>query len=184
MLKSMEPLLKLALGGDRLAENEIFQQLSVRFTLIARHHLGGSVSADAAADAAQSACVIVLEKYRSATFTTSFESWSYGVLMNVIRRAREKKGYEERIMVSDIGEDLPDRAASNPMVRLRLESCLRDISVRFPTYMAILNLVLEGYSRAEIAQRTGIKPDTLNTYFSRGRQLLIACMERKKHANG
>lgn len=162
------------------ARDKIFEQLRVRFCLIARHHLGKEL----ADDAAHTACLIVLEKYRTVQFTRDFESWSYGVLRNVIRRTRERQGVEQRIMMDGMEAELPHAGASDPQLKLHLQSCLREIGKKFPAYVTILGYLVDGYSREEICLQTGMKPDTLNTYISRGRKLLLECLERKRMKHG
>ncbi|NIO21904.1 MAG: hypothetical protein GTN76_14535, partial [Candidatus Aenigmarchaeota archaeon] len=72
----MDELLSKAREGDEKAERELFQYLFVRFKALAKRRIGEGE----AEDIAQEACLTVLEKYKTQTFTKGFETWAYGVL--------------------------------------------------------------------------------------------------------
>ena len=84
----MKQLLERALVGDKEAEKELFQYLFVRFKLFAKQKGRGVQDAE---DIAQEACVTILEKYKSQSFTAGFEAWAYGVLRMKIGNFLQKK---------------------------------------------------------------------------------------------
>ena len=90
----MDQVVEKALSGDSAAEEQLFKDLLVRFRYLAALRVGE----EDALEIAQQACITVYEKYKTETFTVSFQAWAAGVLKNTVlqsirkesrRRARE-----------------------------------------------------------------------------------------------
>jgi RNA polymerase sigma factor (sigma-70 family) len=173
----MEKLLEQAINGDKSAEEKIFQTILERFHLFARHKIGDN---NAAKDVAQEACLIVLEKYKSATFSIGFEAWAYGVLKMRIRNyfyggvgGRDRPGPSSQQI--NTYEDTPYDI--DPDLDLQLNRCLRKIITVKPLYARVLNLVYQGYKADEICARLKISRNNVYVTLNRARILLKNCLE-------
>ena len=162
--------------GDEKAERELFQYLFVRFSALAKRRIGKGE----AEDVAQEACLTVLQKYKTETFTKGFEPWAYGVLKMKIGN------YMQGLMVKQKGlapESEADRAtsASSPApnydLKRKLIHCLKQIIKRNRLYARALNLIHQGYQAYEISQRLRVRPNNLYVILNRGRRLLKTCLE-------
>lgn len=162
--------------GDEKAERELFQYLFVRFKTLAKRRIGKGE----AEDVAQEACVTVLQKYKTETFTKSFEAWAHGVLKMKIGN------YMQGLMVKQKGvapESEADQAAgaSSPApnydLKRKLIDCLKQIIKRNRLYARALNFVHQGYQTDEISRKLRIRPNNFYVILNRGRRLLRTCLE-------
>jgi RNA polymerase sigma factor (sigma-70 family) len=172
----VDRLLALALGGDKKAEETIFEFLLVRFTLLAKRRLGE----EEARDAAQDACLTVLQKYRTDAPAGRFEAWAYGILRRKIGNCYQKQDVRGRVM-GDVGriEEMADAlvGTSSPLVRRKLLECLRLLVRGFPRYARVLNLMYQGYDTKEVCRRLHIRPGYVYVLLNRGRDMLSDCIE-------
>lgn len=173
----MDSLLARAMDGDRDAEQEILRFLSVRFRAFATRRLG----ADEAEDVVQEACLAVLRKYKTETFTRGFRAWAYGVLKMEIKSHLRIKSHMAERFDSGVETDevvVPLRKDVDYQLKMRLADCLRIITKRRRSYARVLNLIHQGYKSDEICRRLGIKPNNFYVILSRGRQMMKTCLER------
>jgi RNA polymerase sigma factor (sigma-70 family) len=173
----VDQLLALARQGDKKAEEALFDFLLVRFTLIAKRRLGE----EEARDAAQDACLTVLQKYRTEAPAEKFEAWAYGVLRRKIGNQYQKQDVRGKIMgdVARIEETAQDaEGATAALIRRRLLGCLRLLVRDFPRYARVLTLVYQGFTTAEISRRLRVKPGHVYVLLNRGREMLGACIDK------
>jgi RNA polymerase sigma factor (sigma-70 family) len=172
----MEHLLAKAKQGDEKAEKELFQYLFVRFKTLAKRRIGEGE----AEDIAQDACLTVLQKYKTETFSKGFEAWAYGVLKMKIGN------YIQGLMVKQKSwapESEADQTLKNsPLepdydLKRRLVKCLKQIVKRNPLYARVLNFVYQGYTIEEISQSLKRKPNNVYVILNRGRGMLKTCLE-------
>lgn len=171
----IEVTLKKAMGGDKKAENEIFQKLSVSFRLIAGHKIKDRNIAE---EIAQKACITVLEKYKNESFSVSFEAWAYGVLrMHMRNYFSSHTASKARIIPQD---DLDIKVHSDHPVESDLEerllTCLGKILRTNLNYARALNLVYQGYKTEEICDKLNINRDYLYVILNRARAMLLSCL--------
>jgi RNA polymerase sigma factor (sigma-70 family) len=173
----MNHLLARAREGDKSAEKQLFEYLFVRFRLFAKHRVRQDEEAE---DIAQEACITVLEKYKTETFTEGFEAWAYGVLkMKIgnhlqIKAARQGKIVSQSVTNVDAGMFSP---SSDPDFRRQLFNCLKKILKANRRYARALNLVYQGYKTDEICRKLKISRSNFYVTLNRGRSMLRICLE-------
>ncbi len=165
-----------ATRGNRLAEEDLFGYLHIRFSIVAERRLGKQD----AEDIVNEACITVLQKYKSLAPGDRFEPWAYKVLRNLIGSYLRDSSVRKRT-VETTGQidrfDAPIPSAVDPEVRLRLISCLRKVARAFPRYARAVNLVNLGYETDEICRRLKVSRSNLYVLLHRGRAWLAACMQ-------
>ena len=173
----MENLLRQALEGDEKAEKQIFEYLFVRFRVFAKRIVRERQDAE---DIAQEACITVLEKYKTQSFTTGFESWAYGVLRMKIGNHLQKKKNRRISHYSDaVDAGKTGYSSSNPDedLHLRISDCARKIITTYPRYARVLNLIYQGFKVEEICERLETAPNNLYVILNRGRSIMKQCLE-------
>jgi RNA polymerase sigma factor (sigma-70 family) len=175
MAEDFTDILERAKAGELVAENRLFDDLLARFELFAARRFGR----DAAKDIAQEACITVLRKYRTETFTVGFEAWAYGVLKNTIRNYARETKTRDRVITPDPEIEREGGLDSEPEAELKLTllDCLKRIFQTNPRYARVLNLVHQGFKAAEISERLDITPNHFYVILNRGRSLLKLCLE-------
>ena len=174
----MDQILARALAGDEEAENELFQQLSVRFGVFVRYILRRNEE-----EIVQEACLTVLKKYRTLGPSDNFQAWAFGVLKNKIGNYFERQKREQKRMRSDSSTHRSVEWADEERIRnlkLTLNRCLEKIDERNPRYGQILVLSYQGFSCADVCQRLGISPNNAYVTLNRARQMLKACLDKDR----
>ena len=171
----VEILLSKAKTGDKTAENDLFDFLHVRFSIVAQRRLGVQDAEDLVNDA----CITVLEKYRELPPETQFEPWAYRVLRNKIgshlrNQSVRKKTVEATGRIEEYGNSAV--TPMDPAERVALIRCLRKLSRVYPRYARAVNLVNLGYSTDEICQRLKLKRNNLYVLLFRCRNWLHSCL--------
>ena len=175
----MDECVVRARDGAEKAEKELFQRLFARFKAFAKRRVGEGE----AEDIAQEACLTVLQKYKTETFTKGFEPWAYGVLKMKIGN------YMQGLMIKQKGlapESEADQAQkSTPTqpdhdLRRRLIGCLKHLVKLNRLYARALNLIHQGYKSLEISRRLRIRRSNFYVILSRGRRLMKRCLETGK----
>jgi RNA polymerase sigma-70 factor (ECF subfamily) len=173
----VDELLARVRNGDERAEREIFQHLFVRFTVLAKRVITDDQECE---DVAQEACITVLEKCKTETFTTGFRAWAYGVLKMKIGNYLQSAQVRRSRQTSDISVTRAQQLSSNPPnhdLRRRLVGCLKMILDAHPRFARILNLIHHGYQTDEISQRIRATRNHTYVMLHRGRSLLKKCLE-------
>ena len=173
---TLEDLLTLARSGDKAAEQQIFERLLVRFTLIAKRR----IDSDDAQDIAQDACLTILEKYRTEAPAGRFEAWAYGVLYNKIGNFYQHREVR-RAWNSGVAEYEMSRSpqlSGRHDLRWRLVDCVKRLVRVNRRYARALNLVFQGFRTDEICQKLDILPGHLYVVLNRGRRILNDCLEK------
>jgi RNA polymerase sigma factor (sigma-70 family) len=172
----MNELLSKARDGDEKAEKQLFQYLFVRFKTFAKRRIGEGE----AEDIAQEACVTVLQKYKSETFTRGFEAWAYGVLKMKIGNYMQGLLVKQKSLVSEAEADHAERISSPEPgydLKRKLIDCLKQLLKFNRFYARVLNLIYQGYDTGEISRRLRIKPNSSYVILNRGRRYLRTCLE-------
>jgi RNA polymerase sigma factor (sigma-70 family) len=173
-------LIEKAKAGDKAAENQIFKFLFDRFAALAKRRVGKSD----ALDIAQTACLVVLEKYKTGSPPRDFEAWAYGVLRNTIGNYYQSREAQRRVFVADSPiRDAPAKAsrASDAVLQRHLRDCFRKMIKDYPRYARVLNLAHQGYETDEICMKLKVRRDNLYNLLNRGRRLLRNLLERGTH---
>ncbi|UCC43318.1 MAG: sigma-70 family RNA polymerase sigma factor, partial [Candidatus Zixiibacteriota bacterium] len=119
----MQHLVIKAKQGDKAAERQLFESLSVRFVLLAKRRIGE----EHCKDIAQEACITILEKLKTEAPEENFEAWAYKVLRNKIGNYLQSQNLRKKTMLqSEHIEDLdrPSTGEVDPVLRRRLLDCL------------------------------------------------------------
>ena len=171
----LNQLLTRAKAGDKMAEEELFRYLSVRFLALAKRRVGEGV----AEDIAQEACVTVLEMYKTKEYPKGFAAWAYKILRNKIGNYLRNKNDMQRgpyiehvVNTSTVKTDCD--------LKRMLIRCFKQLVKRNRTYARALNLVHQGYKTEEICTKLRITPNHLYVILNRGRLLLGSCLQRGK----
>lgn len=172
----MEQLFTRAKSGDFRAEQELFRNLYVRFLTLAKRRIGEGE----AKDIAQDACLTVLQKYKTETFTKGFGAWAYGVLRMKIGNYMQGLMEKQKGFVEPRESDAPFQVPTpEPLYDLKREliECLQKMAARNRRHIQVISLFYQGYKTSEISDRLRIKPGNLHTLLHRVRQLLRLCLE-------
>jgi RNA polymerase sigma factor (sigma-70 family) len=176
--KALQQIFLRALSGDKLAEDELFAILRVRFASLAKLKGGGEY----AEDLAQEACLTVLQKYKSKSLHgyQDFIAWAHKVLRNKIgnyysRTNRWKKRMVDfRLSFADVQSiDF----SGNALLEKNILDCLKRLKQVDTRYARILNLIHQGYSTDEICESLGINRNYLYVLLHRSRALMSNCLE-------
>ena len=172
----MNKLVEKAKTGDKPAEQELFRELFVRF----QHFAAQKVNEENAREIAQQACITVLEKYKTETFSVSFQAWAYGVWKMTLRQfLRDKSRLSSKEVSVSLDFEFPQTEEPHPMLRGNLLDCIKRLAGRHLKYARILNLRHQGYSTGEICRRLQINREQYYVYVGRGRKLLRDCLAEK-----
>jgi RNA polymerase sigma factor (sigma-70 family) len=173
----MNSLLIRARNGDSDAEKQLFQHLFVRFRAFATHRM----REEEAEDVAQEACLAVLRKYKTETFTTGFNAWAYGVLKMEVRAHIRTQTSRTSRLDSKLETDQIAATSSTEAgytLKMKLAHCLRKIIRHNRSYARVLNFIHQGYRSDEICRRLGVKPNNFYVILSRGRKLMKTCLSK------
>jgi len=173
---SLNDLCARALDGDALAENAIFERLSVSFRALARRYVG----AEAGDDVAQEACTTVLAKYRTEKYDKSFAAWCQGVIRMTIRRyIHRRHEHSERETELVFEPAAADTRPADAGLREALEQCLQDILAHSQTYARVLNFSFHGFKTQEVCDRLSITANHYYVSLNRGREMLKKCLDKR-----
>ncbi|HEY0881857.1 MAG TPA: sigma-70 family RNA polymerase sigma factor [Archangium sp.] len=120
-------------------------------------------------DATQEVFVTAWKKWAEFEHRSSARTWLLGIAIRVASDARRKQRPTEpvspRVPMTDPG---PESAAASNETSRRVEALLRTLE---PERREVLLLVdLEGYTVPEVAEATGVNPNTLYTRLRAARQ--------------
>ena len=167
-----------ACGGNQAAEEELFKVLSARFTLFARQRIRDRLDSE---EVAQEALKTIFEEYREMTFTASFAAWAYKVLDNRILASRQK--YQRQAQRMSYSPDDPESPSpgsqtADPILKRKLQDCLRLVARSNTRYARALNFHYQGYETDEICRRLDTKQATFYSILSRARSILETCLKK------
>ncbi len=167
-------LYKLASGGDKGAENRLFESLSARFRLFIRQRINDSMDGE---EVCQDALKTITEQYRSVSIEASFSAWCYKILehkmLDFLRR-KQRTAVRFAPMNETRERSLGKEASSD--IEQRLLACLKKIGIANKRYARMLNLNYQGYSTGEICKRLKLTSSNFYTILSRSRTLLANCL--------
>jgi len=158
---SVESLVRAAQGGSQLA----FEELYARFHKVVHATVLARVSASDADDLVQDAFSDAWAKLGSLRTAAAFPGWLRTLARNLAIDHRRKFGPVKE--VDDLAIEPPP--VSEALAALR---ALRELP---PTYAETLAMrLIEGLSGPEIAERTGMTPESVRVNLHRGFKLLRA----------
>ncbi len=173
---SINALHKQASDGDRSAEKQLFDALTVSFRLFAGHKIQNR---DDAEEVVQEALMVIARRYQEIEFEVSFAAWANKVLENTVLKYYRSKGVRQRVF--DGTTDGMDEGASyqvDPMLKARLLDCLREVSKTRLRHARILTLHFQGFTVAEICRRLSITVNNFYVTLMRARNLLAECLQK------
>lgn len=173
---SIDILFKAYLAGDREAEKELFEHLTVSFRLFARHKIWDRHDAE---DIVQDSLVTIINKCRDIKFETSFAVWAYQVLRYKLMNFVGTKITRKTLMERELGNtDRIDPYHFDPELRTRLVDCFRNISKSNIQHARVLNLRYQGYTSDEICRIMNITRNNMYVILSRARAALELCLKK------
>lgn len=176
VVSAMKNIFTKAGQGDKAAEAELIEYLSVRFAYLAKRRVRG----EDAIDIAQEACLTVLQKYREDAPRDHPEAWAYTILRNKIGNYYQKTAGRPTESFDTTGADGGAGMSAptvDPEAIRKLRSCLRKLVRAHPRYARVLNLAYQGYTSNEISRRLGIRTSNFYMMLNRGRSRLRQCMK-------
>jgi RNA polymerase sigma-70 factor (ECF subfamily) len=169
-------LYKNALNGDKDAEKEFFEELSVRFSLFAFQRIRNEEDAE---EIVQDTMLTIIDNYRAIKFDVSFSAWAYNVLINRIRNYYRKNKVVKGVIKENFGDvDKYSDQSTSPILIRKLLNCLREILGINKRYARVLNLKFQGYDADFISKKLKISTDNLYVLVYRARSMLQACLDR------
>jgi len=173
---NLNDLHQKACSGDKNAEDYLFQNLSARFRLVARHRIWNK---DDAEEVVQDSLATVTQKYKSVEIETSFAAWAQRVLdLNILEYIRKKGHLAKRF------EPLPDDETSltagdpNPSLKIKLLDCLKKVSHANLRHARILVFIYQGYGVEEVCEKLKLTVNNYYSVLSRARSMLELCLEK------
>lgn len=154
--------------GDRLSQQQLYNQYSAKMLAICRRYISGSAEAE---DVLIRGFLTVFERIGQFRNEGSFEGWIRKIMVNealgVLRKQKSLFLYSE-IEVAGLEADEVRTDSS------LLTGDLLNLVASLPDgYRTVFNLYsIEGYSHREIAEMLGISESTSKSQLSRARELL------------
>ncbi len=153
-LESLDRLRDRALAGDARAESDLFEELRVRFLVIAKKR----VHADHTEDVVHEALEVVLAKYRALDRDRGLLLWSLTVLRNVIGNhyQAQRRSTAQTVQVEDwrtvpaaaLSEDPTADLGATEMAD-RLQTAIDELARRSPRCGTIFARILESLDQAD-----------------------------------
>ena len=159
-------LIRAASDGDRSA----FGELYVRYARMVHAILLARVPAGDAEDLVQEVFLSAMGKLRGLRTAASFKGW-----LGAIARNKAIDHFREVRVLAPL-EDAPPPKTSNPDAFLVMEK-IRGLPEAYRETM-VMRLV-EGMTGPEIAERTGLTPESVRVNLCRGMKLLREVLESK-----
>ncbi len=173
---SIDKLYKDFLNGDKFAEKELLEHLTVSFRLFAKHKIWDKHDSE---EIVQDALMTIIDKCRDIEFETSFTVWAYHVLRNKLMNYMVTKNTRKRLLEQHgPREDKPDYQCPNPDIRTRLIDCFKKIGRGNIQHARILNLKYQGYTTEEICKMMKITRNNMYVILSRARTALEICLKK------
>ena len=164
----------LAVQGDENARRQLFETLSVRFRLFARHKVWNESDVE---DVVQNALTAVFSKYKQVEILKSFTAWAHGVLnMEILRYTRDHSRNSARFTSLDENSEQVASDSGNPEIRRRLLRCLEKVAGVNLRYAKVLQLTYEGYETESVCRGLDVTPNNLYVILSRARTMLKKCL--------
>jgi RNA polymerase sigma-70 factor (ECF subfamily) len=163
-------------SGDKVAEDNLFQTLAVRFALIAHKRKYDKADAE---DVVQNWLMTIAREYKQINFELSFSAWAHKVLDNrILAHFKEKRSHGGRTIPLFDDLNQPEAWAADPTLESRLLECLQEISAHDRRYARILNLHYQGYTTQEVCERLKVSQENSYVILFRARSKLEKCLEK------
>ncbi len=175
--KQLNDLVTCARAGDSEAEDRIFRYLLVRFRHFSARKVGDKHAVE---DISQTACITVLEKYRTESFAVEFGAWAYGVLRLTMKKYLYQLAQAKNKSAVSITEDVlykREAPAAESNIEASLVGCLMKVARTNRRYARVLNLSYQGYATGEICRKLDINRDHLYVLLNRARSMLWQCLQ-------
>ncbi len=173
---NLNDLHQKACAGGKDAEDHLFQILSARFRLVARHRIWHREDAQ---EVVQDSLATVIQKYRDVKIDTSFAAWAQRVLdLNILEYIRKKGHLAKRF------EPMPEKETTsmadniNPSLKMKLLHCLKKLSRVNRRHARILVFIYQGYGVEEICRMLKLTVNNYYSVLSRARDMLELCLEK------
>ena len=170
------------IGRDQFALNTLISRYLPRFYGTARAML---IAVEEAEDIAQDVMLKVIQAIERFDARFTFQAWSYTILLNTVRnsvRQRKQRGkrfeltpHLDEVAVSECGAG--DRLEAEE-AKSMLDGAMRKLSEK--QRVAVVLMLLEGLSAAEVAQIEGCSTDAVYQRVTEARKLLRGEMQLKR----
>ena len=172
-------LVRLTLGGDTAAFEQIILRYEARVMAMATRLLGGRQDA---ADVAQEVFLRAYKYLHRVDLDKPLEPWLFRIAVNVCRDTARRREQRRSTFVEDDGVETIDRAedALTGLERKQERVLLKRALDRLPEKerLAIVLRDIEGLSTAEVASILRSSESTVRSQVCRGRLRLKAAIQR------
>jgi RNA polymerase sigma-70 factor (ECF subfamily) len=167
--------IRAAVKGDRESFGELFKMYYPKIYVLARSRLHDAAEAD---EVAQLTLFTVWQKFATLQNPEAFPAWITRITINncnkVFRRDKRRVSGDDEELLSEIAETneelLPEPAALRADMRARLGNAINDLSEK--QREATLLFYYSQLSVQEIAQATGVSPNTVKSRLSLARKYI------------
>jgi RNA polymerase sigma factor (sigma-70 family) len=171
----LDHLYRKAFQGDRAAEEQLFQMLSVMFKMFIRRRGVGNEDLE---DIVQSALAKTASSYRRDKMKTNFAAWAQTVAKSqFIDFCRSESSRQRKLVELPDFDQHPNQIKHDPTLIRRLKDCLRKLHMANPLHARIVNLHYQGYTTEEVCDQLKITANYRRVALCRARAMLRACLK-------
>lgn len=165
----------LALRGGQKEEQNLFQEISARFLLIAQYRLGDLHTAE---DIVQDTLIDIMRKYKSLDLSGKFAAWSQKILkLNILNHLRNTGRHQRILRQLSSSEKAVSESGSESGLQRKVRDCLRKVAHVNSRYARILNLIYLGFEVREICSKLNIRRNNAYSILFRARSMLRLCLD-------
>ena len=161
-------------NGDQAAEQALFQLLTESFLIFVEQRIWDNQDKK---EVVQEALATIAAKYRDIEFTTSFSAWAYRVLEFKLKNYYRRKKKREKEFIPSERDNTMVTEDFNPVLKLKLQECLRKVNNAYPRHARVLNLFYHGFNAEEICKRMELTRNNFYIILSRARAMLKKCLQ-------
>jgi len=171
----LDDLYHRAFQGDKAAEEQLFQMLTVMFKMFIRRRGVGNEDLE---DIVQSALAKIALSYRRDGMKTNFAAWAQTVIKSqFIDFCRSESSRNRGLIELAAHNRNQSRSEYDPTLITRLKDCLRKLHVVNPFHARIVNLHHLGYTANEVCAQLKITANNRRVALCRARAMLRACLK-------
>jgi len=172
---NINDLHKRVTEAEKDAEDYLFKNLSVRFSLFVRQKIGNEQDRE---EVVQKAIGIVLSKYKGIIFEKSFAAWAHDVLnKEVLKYYRSKYTNMKLFSAADIMTTPPPMWTPDPVLKRKLLDCMKKLIASNQRYARVMNLKYQGYLIEDICEKMNATANNVYVIISRAKSLLKHCLK-------
>jgi RNA polymerase sigma factor (sigma-70 family) len=165
----------LARSGGQKEEQNLFQEISARFLLIAQYRIGDLHTAE---DIVQDTIIDIMKKYKGLDLSDRFAAWSQKILkLNILNYLRNTGRHQRILRQLSSSEKAVSESGTESGLQRKVRDCLRKVANVNLRYARILNLIYLGFEVQEICSKMNISRNNAYSILFRARSMLRLCLD-------